>query len=185
MTKTTASDVERIVGEVLRRLRQDDAGHDAHERAAAEKSQENSATVTIAERVVSLAALEGRLAGVDKVLVSGDAVVTPAAGDELRRRKITLEIKRKETVKQQSQRPIVAASTVVAPTLLAVVDREGGDVTRAVCSETVAAVRQLQQAVCRDGCLGLLLTDRPAAAACLANRKAGIRAALATDVKTM
>lgn len=67
---------ERIVREVLRRLAEMGIGVTPAPSEAAE--------LVLADRVVALATLAGRLTGVQRVVVGTRAVVTPAARDELR-----------------------------------------------------------------------------------------------------
>jgi ethanolamine utilization cobalamin adenosyltransferase len=73
--------VEWIVVEVLRRLR---VAQPEQNTVAGEK------TLRIADRVVTMKVIEGRLSGVDQVVVQKRAVVTPSVKDELRKRKIEL-----------------------------------------------------------------------------------------------
>ncbi len=73
--------VERIVAEVMRRLQGD---HALREPSTATSHR----TMTLDARVVSLAALERLPADCDRLFVRSDAVVTPAARDELRQRGI-------------------------------------------------------------------------------------------------
>ena len=75
----TEQDVERIVLEVIRRLGLVDAPPAS---AAAE--------LAITERVVTTREIEGKLAGVSRLVVLGRAIVTPAVRDELRDRNIEL-----------------------------------------------------------------------------------------------
>ena len=72
-------DVERIVIEVIRRL-----GLIGPPRVNGQSE------ITIAERVVTLRSIEGRLAGVTRLRVEPRAVVTPAVKDELNVRHIEL-----------------------------------------------------------------------------------------------
>lgn len=67
---------ERIVREVLRRLVAMGIGVQPLHGEASE--------LVLAERVVTLATLAGRLAGVGRVVVGARAVVTPSARDQLR-----------------------------------------------------------------------------------------------------
>ena len=73
--------VEWIVVEVLRRLgvarpeqHATPGGNDLH----------------VADRVVTMRLIDGRLAGVSRLVVASRAVVTPAVKDELKQRKIEL-----------------------------------------------------------------------------------------------
>ena len=75
----TPEQLEWIVQEVIRRLRQADG---VPPPAASE--------LRLSERVVSLATLKDRLANVRRVVVPPRAIVTPAVHDELNGRKIEL-----------------------------------------------------------------------------------------------
>ena len=74
------ADIERIVQEVIRRLIS--AGHPV--------AGSKPSTLTIEERVVSLATIEGRLEGIQQLVVPPKAVVTPSVKDELRQKNIDL-----------------------------------------------------------------------------------------------
>ena len=74
---------ERIVQEVIRRLVE--RGVDIH--PAATKREKDLA---VSDKVVTLATLNGRLAGVKRVVVGGRSIVTPAVKDELNDRSIEL-----------------------------------------------------------------------------------------------
>jgi hypothetical protein len=75
--------VEWIVVEVLRRL------------GVAEAERKSIPVVGVrdlllVERVITLRTIEGRLAGVSRVVIQPRAVVTPAVTDELKQRKIEM-----------------------------------------------------------------------------------------------
>lgn len=78
----TEQQVEWIVLEVIRRLSQQGVA----------VGERNSTTVelTMSDKVITLRTLEGKLSGISRLSVSNRAVVTPAARDELRHRKIEL-----------------------------------------------------------------------------------------------
>jgi hypothetical protein len=76
----TPEQLEWIVQEVIRRLRAAD-GHAAPPPAG---------ELRLSDRVVTLAALQDRLASVRRVVVPARAVVTPAVRDELKQRQIEL-----------------------------------------------------------------------------------------------
>jgi hypothetical protein len=80
----TEADVERIVAEVIRRLR----AMDSSRAPAAPGPVVHDLVVT--DRVITLRTVEGRLKGVQRLLVPAKAVVTPAVKDELKQRKIEL-----------------------------------------------------------------------------------------------
>lgn len=74
--------IERIVQEVIRRLlKQGLVGG-----AAAGGETE----LAVSDKVVTLATLDGRLAGVKRLVVGGRSIVTPAVKDELKDRSIEL-----------------------------------------------------------------------------------------------
>jgi hypothetical protein len=75
----TEQDVERIVVEVIRRL-----GLLGSPKSIAGNE------LTLAERVVTIRSIEGRLGGVARLVVAPRAVVTPAVRDELNERQIEL-----------------------------------------------------------------------------------------------
>jgi len=89
----SAQDIERIVSEVVRRLRQagvdvqsqDDGPSDSTAEAA------SGTTCTLSEHVISMDSIQGRLENVQQLVVGARAVVTPAVVDALRERKITLQ----------------------------------------------------------------------------------------------
>jgi hypothetical protein len=76
--------VEWIVTEVLRRL-----GVAGDERSSSPVGSE----LAITDRVVTMRSLEGRLAGVNRLVVPSRAVITPAVKDELKQRQIELVCK--------------------------------------------------------------------------------------------
>jgi hypothetical protein len=77
----TAADIDRIVAEVMRRLRAMTAGSSSSVAAASE--------LKLSERVITLGTLKGRLDGVNNVIVTDRAIITPAVKDELKQRGIT------------------------------------------------------------------------------------------------
>lgn len=80
--------IERIVREVIRRLREMEANGNAT--SDNQDGSQTEKTLCIDDKVVALATLQGRLDGVQQLRVGGNAVVTPSVRDELRDRKITL-----------------------------------------------------------------------------------------------
>ncbi|MCE9527802.1 MAG: hypothetical protein K8R36_17300 [Planctomycetales bacterium] len=74
-------DIEYIIREVIRRLL-------AMEN---EPSRNDGGTVKLTERLVTMATLDGKLAGAKRLVVAKKAIVTPLVKDELRKRKISLE----------------------------------------------------------------------------------------------
>ena len=89
----SVQDIERIVSEVVRRLRQ--AGVQVQSQDAAGTSdmpaKAVSTTCTISDHVISMDSIRGKLENGQRVIVGPRAVVTPAVRDALRERKIALE----------------------------------------------------------------------------------------------
>jgi hypothetical protein len=80
--KFTEEQVEWIVVEVLRRLGA--PGVAGRERSSTSADGE----LVVTDRVISLRAIDGRLVGVKRLVVPRQAVITPAAKDELKQRQI-------------------------------------------------------------------------------------------------
>jgi hypothetical protein len=74
--------VEWIVAEVMRRVG-----------VASIAAGDGGAELVLKERVVTMRLIDGRLAGVSRLVVPTRAVVTPAVKDELKHRKIELVIR--------------------------------------------------------------------------------------------
>ena len=86
----TETDIDRIVAEVVRRLRTLLASSST----SGSTSRETTSGVSelkLSEKVITLQSLKGRLDGIEKVIVSDRAIVTPAVKDELKDRKIAWE----------------------------------------------------------------------------------------------
>ena len=140
--------------------------------------------LVISARVVTMDEVLGRLDSVRRVVVSREAIVTPAVRDELLRRGIALTF---------------ADSSNCRPTAvrLRAYDvgnrfRSGGArgrrwPARASVSECaaadclIAATDQLAAEVSKPETLGVLLSPHAAAGLCLANRLSGVRAITACD----
>jgi hypothetical protein len=205
-------DVERIVQEVLRELRRalvpasaavaaENAGHSSHpERsegppAATEilRSAQNdtmpvrhTGRLTLAGRVVTLSALDGRLAGIHQLVVAPQAIVTPAVRDELRRRNVALCFAAPPANGSPAAALLLAlvvhAGASDAAQLVAALAGEPMVVRQENLDCVIAACERLAGVVADGRSLALLLTRHAAAAICLANRHQGVRAVLATDV---
>jgi len=147
-----------------------------------------SAELSFEGRVLALDALSGRLTGLRRVLIRPGTIVTPAVRDKLQRRGIALEY-----VAATPALPADALRLVVVNALrgfqagqLAPVLRSHGVLVEIVEHQClIAATDQLAAELRKTNTLGLLLTRHVAAALCLANRHAGIRAVTAGDLPTM
>ena len=135
-------------------------------------------------RVVTLADLKGRLSGIRQLVVPPQAVITPAAQDELLQRNIGICRRATETdVPTDALRlamAIVQKGFDPIP-LTAALRTEGMIVTPYSGDCVIAAVDHLAGEIARPGTLAVLLTRYSAAALCLANRQQGVRAVLRVE----
>ena len=120
----------------------------------------------------------GRLDSVRRVVVSREAIVTPAVRDELLRRGIALEY-----AKSSEWRPGDGSSGLMTSgidfdpaTLMAALAREGFQVERSNSDCLIAAGDHLAAEIRQPDTLGVLLSPHAAAGLCLANRLPGVRA---------
>ena len=141
--------------------------------------------LSVDDRVVTMATLDGRLAGVSHVVMAGSAVVTPAARDELRDRGITLERGRNDSAaaKITSRRLVFAVTDgrCDTDTLARVLGSTGVTMETVECDGLADTVDRLAERVTHEAVVAAVATSRPAAAVCLANRHAGVRAATASS----
>jgi hypothetical protein len=79
--------IDWIVMEVIRRLGLLRVARNERSSSAA------CGELIVAERVVTMRSIEGRLAGVKRLVAEPRAVVTPAVKDELKKRKIELVVR--------------------------------------------------------------------------------------------
>ncbi len=204
------SDIERVVREVLVELGVGDAAPSTKSAenprvaslavetknvpATAEtKSDTKPATavagardgdLAIGSRIVTMAEIAGRLGSVKRVVVSREALVTPAVRDELMRRRIELAVG--ESPKSEASSPVRLVMRVVGtdfdPTSLAAgLVREGLQVEHAALNCLIAATNELAGEMSKPDTLGVLLTRHTAAGLCLANRLQGVRAVTGAD----
>jgi len=191
-------DVDKVVREVLARL--DAAGEPSaaavrkgdvpgpsaakQETPAVAVSGDSDGALAVRAPVVTMVELEGRLAGVKRVVVPARSVVTPSVRDELHRRKITL-------VHDQEMRGAPAGTvrlvvTVVgsrfdARALTRAIQSEGIEIESRRADCVISATDQLAGDVGRPNTAGVVLSEHPAVALCLANRHRGVRAIWGID----
>ncbi|HPM80420.1 MAG TPA: hypothetical protein PLF81_06950 [Candidatus Anammoximicrobium sp.] len=193
-------DVEAIVREVYRRLEQlgdggtADVGHgagtgkQAAASPAARQPAADAARLQLAHRTITMSQVAGRLDGVTELLVPAGAVVTPSVRDELRKRQISLRpADERATVAAGRAELVLGVAGNADPTgaAAAAVQAEAGAGDRIESPCVLEVVRQVTQAVADRRQIGLVLTDRPAVALCLANRRANIRAAWGVSVASV
>jgi hypothetical protein len=151
------------------------------------QSQEANDSLAINRRVVTLADLPKRLAGVRRVMVPPGTVVTPAVQDELQKRQIKLVVGEPAgaTTGPAKVVLVVAAATYDPAPLARALEREGFAVESRRADCLIRATDQLASDLGSDSTMGLLVTASPAAGICLANRHAGVRAILGARADTV
>lgn len=87
----TAADIDRIVAEVVRRLRVMMASSSTAAVSPSSPKATPASELQLSEKVVTLQLLKGRLEGITKVIVADRAIVTHAVKDELKDRQIAWE----------------------------------------------------------------------------------------------
>lgn len=174
--------IERIVREVIARLRESDATTEAEQVRPTAGDSAND--VVIPQRVVTLETLKNKLNGAKRVVVPTGAVITPAVRDELRERNVAIVFTGPDaavtTAIPSGGLLVAAVATEFDP--LAVVRGVVPNVERMTGSEMIAVVAAMSKAVGERKQLGLLVTGSTAPALCWANRHRGIRAVLGTSV---
>ena len=176
--------VERIVHEVLARMtaaaggRSDNPGSQNPPPSA---SGDNSGDLVLNDNVITAATLEDRLTGVRRVIVSARAVVTPSARDLLRDENITLSRALKSSATSAADLIVGVADVRFDVGELAKALRQHGIEIQQCASEGLAEnINGIAKEI-NASRRGIVLTDNPAAALCLANRQRGIRAVQAAN----
>ncbi len=181
----SAEEIQRIVDEVVRRLCNSvsDGSDVEPTTVSAPIHNDRGGDVRLNERVISLDSLDERIQGVDRIVLSARAVITPAARDELRQRGIVVTHASSDV---ESGRKLVVCLTELKQDLnLDVIKRESSG--RWTTIETlrsdnlVTAVGTLANRLIGGGVHGILVTSVPIVAVCLANRYSSIRAAWIHD----
>jgi hypothetical protein len=144
--------------------------------------------LVVSSRVVALAELKDRLAGVRKLVVPPHAIVTPAVRDELRRRNIALVFGEKSPVAKTTgvRLVLLVARGAMEPTgLIASLENEGIAVELETSDCLIKSTDQLAAELRKGSTLAVLATTYVPAALCLANRLAGVRAVWGADARTV
>jgi hypothetical protein len=180
---TLSLDIEQIVREVLRRLSGEQNNRPQNQSSA------NGKEVIVHKRVVTLAELDGELTGASQLVVPRGAVVTPAVKDLLRQSGVALTFRAdtKKTSGENKHRLTVAVAETDFDTasLLRAIEDQFASTQQIAKTGLINAVDELAVKVARGGDLGLLLTSKTAAAACLANRQRGVRAVVAENTASV
>jgi hypothetical protein len=168
--------IDSVVREVLARL--------TAERPIEKRSMVDTSPVqlVLGPAVISLSTLADRLSGVRRVVVGKKAVVTPAARDLLRQHNITISRSADASGAGKPALAVAVCDTASDPAaLLRLVAPLAAGIERLAKTGLASVVSELTETVVKDGRLGLLLSGKPDVACCLANRRPGVRAAVARD----
>lgn len=176
------ADVQGIVQEVLRRLQeraqlqsgqsgqQGQQGQQGQEKQEKAISPEPTATSLVwPQSVVSAAGLQGRLGGVQQLIVGPKAIVTPAAQDELRERGIHLT--RDTQVATTGSVTVAVQDSIVNPQTQKATRIDSDDQWLSFFTTTI-----------REGRSSLAVSCQPYRLACFANRDRDVRAVAVTDI---
>jgi len=199
----SADEIERIVRDVMSRL--------ASERSAAAKPENKAkepetpkpieppkptapaaSELVLETKVVTLAEVQGRLVGIQQLIVAERAIVTPAVRDLLREKKVGL-VRRSAAAQaagaqasgSASGRTIVVAAVdakAAVGSLVRELRSQGCKIEELAQAGLEAAVRELSDEVAKSGAVGLLVCEEPEAALIALNRRSGIRAVGGDDV---
>ncbi|MGQ9604956.1 MAG: hypothetical protein ACUVTW_02070 [Thermogutta sp.] len=147
--------------------------------------------LSIPERVVTVAALDGRLEGIRRLLVPPGAILTPAVRDLLRQRRILVTYGPVWTSSGPGDVPEPAAGDDAAERAMPVVlvtrrisaaqinglfRGEGFKIAPEEMDCMVRASQRTAEAVRQPGGRAVVVTSHVAAGVCLANRLSGVRA---------
>lgn len=184
-------DIDEIVRRVIARLRAESGDGTTPPVAASrrsspttprdDRSEKRHATCLLDRQVVSLAEVEGVSSETRVIEVSPRAVITPAARDLLRLRKMQIRRRHGKPATHESQGEAIVAAALSASDidpLLEDLARHGCVVRRLPDDGRLEALRRVVDEVLRGKTMGLVLSDLPELAVCAANRTRGIRAVL-------
>lgn len=171
--------IEQIVREVLARL----GKLEVSAKPATDSGKSVVGELRVAAKVISLSELDGRLDGVQRLIVRRGAVITPAVRDLLRTKKIAIASDAASGKSAAAAKVKLAVAETKYDLASLVKGLEGHRVAAEQLQQNKLelVVAELSAAATRDQ-LGVLLTSQTAVAACLANRNRGVRAAVANRV---
>ena len=187
---TISSDIDRIVAEVVRRLqsltvRDSTIGVDSVVNTEASKP---ATDLVLNDRLVTLAQIEGRLAGIKRLIVVANAVVTPALVDEIRGRKITLERSGITKVNLKSAGTPIRNLVVPVVRIEVLATREdlirmaiGNEIAIYEASNWMGARNLLLRLTLQHSRPVIVVTDKPFLATSECNRYERLRAAYVSD----
>ena len=183
--------IDRIVREVMRQLLSlgpVSVGSQARSDAsmpAAPSALNSPPTLVVADRLVTMASLSGRLVGVARVQVPRDAVVTPLVSDTLREQGIRLERESPAPKVDGTRREslLLVADSLQTARLTGLLNQRVACWRRCTCPDE--ALARVASADARDDCRAIVLSPDWARIVCQANRCESLRAAAVNSVQTV
>ncbi len=188
-------DIEQIVREVIAQLRSHSPAvvtatpkqAPALQATSAVAAPSITSTLEITDRLVTLATLENRLSAIGHVVLPRGAVVTPSARDLLRARGV--QVSYATAIARTATRSLVIGVAELSMPgtrfdldgFLASIATESLPIERVATTGLATVTAELADHATRGGRAVVLLTSRPEAAVCLANRRSGVRAVAARD----
>lgn len=163
--------IERIVAEVLRRLRESD-------QAESQRPVSGDSALKLANSVISLRTIEGKLDKVKQLIVSPKAVITPSVRDELKRHNIQL-VREMTTHTTKSKKQILLANLTNNDVARAI-GQLNRDVETLPHKEIESAIAEMARQLSND-LVGVIISDQPEHAVWLANRNVNVRAFVGHD----
>jgi hypothetical protein len=181
--------IESLVAEVIRRLERLADAPAPRRPIVADTPRDDRAEgdLVVDARVVTLAAIERRLGNVRRVLVQRGAVVTPSVKEDLRKRHIRLEYLTDSTPGGKPADELTMGRCTRTPeaarAATALTHPAGASVM--MFDDLRCATQTVATIVADANRLGVLLTDDPLPAVCLANRFPAARAAWVRNVSEL
>lgn len=166
--------IDKIVGEVVRQI-------SLVQRQMSSEAPPSKEPLYLSSQVVGLTDLKNRLGQVQTIYLRPDAIVTPAARDLLREKKIAIVFKDPDRSQIDLRPPLLigwAETSFVPLDLLYALARDGAPTQSIDQHDIVTVVEHLVPPLQRNANRGLLLTGEPLPSCCLANRHQGVRAAV-------
>jgi hypothetical protein len=175
------TDVERIVREVLAAM---GPSNGPSSRTGEETS---GGELVLSSKVISVAEVADRLDGISRLIVPRGAVFTPAARDELRKHHVSVA----SAVRANGATAAAGLVVGVADTnyrsapLVDMLTNDGIKIEKLPSGDLATMVDNLCRRVIQNEQRGMLITERAAAAVCLANRQRGVRASLGANLRAV
>ncbi len=194
----TASDIERIVREVLAQLEGADPAESAcatsmeaapSESTTVESGAIDSTELVLTTPVVTVDQIERKLDGIRQIVVSPGTVLTPSAREVLQDKKVAVRYTT-TTLKPVSvagpRVTLVAALTPVEVISIAEpLTRSGIAVEASTSRCLVETSDRMAQVLTDQSARGVILTAYRSAALCLLNRKPGVRAVSVDGIESI